>query len=103
MFGLRLPWQSKRVDPGGNGGAGRTDVGATAKQVAEHASAITRLELELAALELKAKAASFGLGAGLGATAAPLAVFGLGFAFAAIAAGIATATPVWVALLIVTG
>ena len=35
---------------------GNRHVGAAAKQVAEHASALTRLELELATLELKKKA-----------------------------------------------
>ena len=107
MFGLRRPGQSRRVEPvSGNGGvgtAGRFDVGTTAKQVAEHASAITRLELELAALELKRKAAALGVGIGLAAAAALLALFGLGFALATITAGIATATPWWLALLIVTG
>jgi hypothetical protein len=78
-------------------------VGTTAKEVAEHASAITRLELELAALELKRKALGLAVGTGLALTAAVLGVFALAFACATVAAGIATALPWWAALLIVTG
>jgi uncharacterized membrane protein YqjE len=72
-------------------------------EVAERASAIVRLELELAALELKRKVSSLGLGIGLLLGAAVLAVFMLGFFFATIAAGLATAMPVWAALLVTTG
>ena len=78
-------------------------VGPAAKQVAEHASALARLELELAALELKKKAANFGTGIGLGLGGALFAVFTLGFAFATIAAGLATTVSTWLALLITTG
>ena len=81
----------------------QTGVGAAAKQVAEHASALARLELELAGLELKRKAATLGLGAALLIGAALCGVFMLGFALAALAAGIATFVSTWVALLIVTG
>jgi len=78
-------------------------VGSAAKQVAEHASALARLELELAGLELKKKVAALGLGAGLLIAAAVFGVFMLGFGLAALAAGIATAVATWAALLIVTG
>jgi hypothetical protein len=78
-------------------------VGPAAKQVAEHASTLARLELELAALELKKKAADFGTGIGLGLGGALFAVFTLGFLFATIAAGLATAVATWLALLITTG
>lgn len=78
-------------------------VGPAAKQVAEHASSLARLELELAALELKKKAANFATGIGLGLGGALFAVFMLGFAFATIAAGLATAVSTWLALLITTG
>jgi Putative Actinobacterial Holin-X, holin superfamily III len=78
-------------------------VGPAAKQVAEHASSLARLELELAALELKKKAAAFGAGVGVGLGGALFAVFTLGFLFAAVAAGLATAVPTWAALLITTG
>ena len=77
-------------------------VGPAAKQVAEHASSLARLELELAALELKKKAANFGTGIGLGLGGALFAVFTLGFAFATIAAGLATTVSTWLALLITT-
>ena len=79
-----------------------TGVGAAAKQVAEHASALARLELELARLELRHKAGAFGAGAMLAVGAALLAVMALGFAFGTIAAALATFMPTWLALLLVT-
>jgi len=78
-------------------------IGAAARQVAEHASAITRLELELAALELKRKAVALGLGIGLGAGAALFGLLAIGFAFATLAAVFATFLSTWLALLVVTG
>jgi|SRR5581483_2429104 len=78
-------------------------LGAAAKEVAERASALVRLELELASLELKRKVAKLGIGIGLGAGALLLVLFGLGFALAGAAAAIATALPTWAALLIVAG
>jgi uncharacterized membrane protein YqjE len=77
-------------------------LGATAKDVAERASALFRLELELATLELKKKATNLGFGVGLGVAAAVFALYGLGFLFATIAAGLATAMSTWLAILIVT-
>jgi len=77
-------------------------VGPAAKQVAEHASSLARLELELAVLELKKKVANLGIGIGLGAGGLLFVVFALGFTFAAIAAGLATAVSTWLALLITT-
>jgi uncharacterized protein (DUF2062 family) len=77
-------------------------VGVAAKQVAEHASSIARLELELAVLELKKKVVALGLGIGLGIGAALFGFFGLGFAFATIAAVLATFLSTWLALLITT-
>ena len=77
-------------------------LGATAKDVAEHASSLFRLELELATLELKKKVTNLGIGAGLAAGAAIFGLYGLGFLFATIAAGLATAMPTWLAILIVT-
>jgi hypothetical protein len=108
MFGRRGARQSNTVAfRNGARDAGATNharhVGATAKEVAEHASAITRLELELALLEVKRKAIALGLGAAFAAGAALFLLFGLGFAFATIAAAIATAVAWWLALLIVTG
>ena len=77
-------------------------LGATAKQVAERASALVRLEMELAQLELKRKVAALGKGIGLGVGAAVFGLFMLGFALATIAAALATFMPTWLALLIVT-
>ena len=87
----------------GVGDATRHGVGMAAKQVAEHASALARLELELAALELKRKAGALGAGVGLGGAAALVAVFALGFGFAAVAAALANVVAVWLALLLVAG
>ena len=78
-------------------------LGPAAKNVAERASALVRLELELATLELKRKVVSLAFGIGFGLGAAVLLLFALGFGIAAGAAGIATVTSVWLALLIVTG
>ena len=77
-------------------------VGPAAKQVAEHASSLARLELELAVLELKKKVAALGIGIGLSAGGLLFAVFALGFTFATIAAALATTLPWWAALLITT-
>ena len=77
-------------------------VGGAAKSVAEHASAIARLEIELAALEVKTKVTALAVGIGMGIGAAILGLFGLGFVFATIAAALATFLSTWLALLIVT-
>ena len=77
-------------------------LGAAAKQVSEHASALVRLELELAQLEVKQKVAALGKGIGLGVGAAVFGLFMLGFALATVAAALATFMPTWLALLIVT-
>jgi putative superfamily III holin-X len=76
-------------------------LGAAAKQVAEHASALARLELELAKLEIGRKVAALGIGIVLGLAAAIFAVFMLGFLLAAAAAALATAISTWLALLLV--
>jgi hypothetical protein len=78
-------------------------LGGVARQVAEHASTLARLELELAQLELKSKATSLGLGIGLGVGAAVFGLLMLGFAFAAVAAAFDTFLSTWLALLITTG
>jgi Putative Actinobacterial Holin-X, holin superfamily III len=77
-------------------------LGASAKEVAEHASSLVRLELELATLELKYKVTALGVGIGLGVGAALLVLYALGFAFATIAAALATFLDTWLALLLVT-
>jgi hypothetical protein len=81
----------------------RPGVGDAARRVAEHASAIAKLELELAGLELKRKVGSLGKGIGFGIGAAVLALYALGFGLAAGAAGLATTFSTWLALLIVMG
>jgi membrane protein len=78
-------------------------LGDAAKQVAERATALARLEARLAAVELKQKLASLTLGIALGLGAALLALFGLGFLLASAAAAIATALPTWASLLVVGG
>jgi protein-S-isoprenylcysteine O-methyltransferase Ste14 len=80
---------------------GHPGLGSAAKEVAEHASALARLELELAQLELKRKAGELGAGAGLAVAAGLLALYAVGFLFATVAAGLAEAMPWWLALLIV--
>ncbi len=77
-------------------------IGAAAKQVTEHVSALAKLELELASLELKAKVAALGVGIGLGLGAAVFGLMMLGFALATIAAVLATFLSTWLSLLIVT-
>jgi putative superfamily III holin-X len=77
-------------------------LGAAAKGVAEHASAIARLEIELASIELKKKVAALGVGIGLLVGALLVVVYGVGFMFATITAGLATFLPIWLSLLIVT-
>jgi Putative Actinobacterial Holin-X, holin superfamily III len=81
---------------------GNASLGGAAKEVAEHASALVRLELELAKLEIARKAGQLGAGIGLGVGAAVVAVYMVGFLFATIAAALATFLATWLALLIVT-
>jgi putative superfamily III holin-X len=81
----------------------RRGVGPAVKEVAEHASALARLEMELATLELKRKVAAFGMGLGLGISAAVFLLFALGFGLAAGAAALALVVSTWLALLIVFG
>jgi hypothetical protein len=74
-----------------------------ARDAAGHASAIARLELRLAIAELKQELPRLGLAAGLAIGGALLGLFALAFVLATITAGIATAIPVWAALLVMTG
>lgn len=78
-------------------------LGWAAREVAERARSIVRLELELAALEVKRKLGRIALGVGLGLGAVVLGVLALGFLLASAAAGISLALPVWAALLVVGG
>jgi hypothetical protein len=77
-------------------------VGVAAKSVAEHASALARLEIELASLEVKKKVTKLTLGIGLAVGAAIFALLGLGFAFATVAAAFDTFLSTWLSLLIVS-
>ena len=77
-------------------------LGAAAKSVSEHLSAIARLEIELATIELKRKGQALGVGVGLLVGAAVVVLYMVGFALATLAAGLATAVATWLALLIVT-
>lgn len=78
-------------------------LGDAARQVAERAGSIARLELELATLELKRKITSLGLGLGFAAAAAVLGFFALGVGLATVIAALATVFAVWLASLIVLG
>ena len=77
-------------------------VAGAARRVAEHASAIAKLEVELARLELKQKVTAFSVGLGLAVGAAVFGLLALGFVFATITAVFATFLSVWLALLLVT-
>jgi hypothetical protein len=76
-------------------------LGQAAKQVAEHASAIARLELRLAALEIGRKAKTFAIGIALALAALVLLFYALGFGLAAVAAAIPLSS--WASDLIVAG
>jgi Putative Actinobacterial Holin-X, holin superfamily III len=78
-------------------------VGPAVKEVAEHASALARLEMELATLEVKRKVAALGMGLGLGIAAGVFLLFALGFGLAAGAVALALVVSTWLALLIVFG
>jgi hypothetical protein len=82
---------------------GHAGLGDAAKQVAERASTLARLEARLAAVELKEKLSTLSVGIGLGVGAGVFALFGLGFLLAAAAAGLALTLPWWASLLIVGG
>ncbi|HEY3921128.1 MAG TPA: phage holin family protein [Gaiellaceae bacterium] len=82
---------------------GNHPVGSAAKIVAEHASALTKLELELAALEVKKKALALGVGIGLGVGAAVFGLLGICFALATGTAALTLVFSVWISLLIMTG
>jgi putative superfamily III holin-X len=79
------------------------NLGTAAREVAEHASALARLEVELAGLELKRKLGALAFGIGLAVAAAVLLLYALGFALAGGAAGLETVLPTWASLLIVAG
>jgi hypothetical protein len=81
---------------------GNASLGAAAKEVAERASSLVRLELELAKVEVSRKLGSLGAGVGLGLGAGVVAVYAVGFLFATIAVALALVLDLWLAMLIVT-
>lgn len=73
------------------------------KRVADHARSFVQLEIQLAAAELKRKVAALAIGIGLVVGAALFALLALLFGLAAATAGIATALPVWLSILVMFG
>ena len=74
-----------------------------AREVAEHASALVRLEIDLALREVRRKALALGLGAALLAAAGVLGLLVLVTGLAAGIAALALVLPVWAAILVVCG
>ncbi|MEZ5099157.1 MAG: phage holin family protein [Thermoleophilia bacterium] len=74
-----------------------------AREVAEAVGSLARLELELALGRVREAAAALGIGIALLVGAALSVPLVLAFVLATIAAALATAIPVWAALLVVTG
>ncbi len=72
-----------------------------AREIAEHATRLARLEVELKVRQFRGKAVRLGLGAGLGLAAVLLVPLVVVFALAAAAAALATTMKVWLAILIV--
>jgi predicted neutral ceramidase superfamily lipid hydrolase len=81
---------------------GRPGLRGAAKNVADRTRALVQLEIELALAEIKRKVATIGIGIGLYVGAALFAFFAIAFTLATITAGLATAIPTWLALLIMT-
>ena len=78
-------------------------VAAAAKEVAEHAKRLARLEVQLALAEVKKKALALGIGIGMLVTAALFGFFLLAFALAAGAAALTIVLAPWAALLSMMG
>lgn len=76
-------------------------VRASAKRVAEHLAALSRLQKELARTELQEKGQTAGAGAGLAIAAVLFALYAIGFGLAVVAAALALVVDWWLALLIV--
>ncbi len=86
-----------------HGSDGHHGLGAAAREVVEHGMSIAKLELRLALAELKTRLAMLGIGIALVLGAAICGGLALLLAVATVVSAIATALPVWLALLIVTG
>jgi tetrahydromethanopterin S-methyltransferase subunit C len=74
---------------------------ASARRVAQHASALMSLQRELAKLEMARKAGALGAGAGLGAAAAVVGVFALAVGIGTAIVALAIVLDLWLAFLIV--
>jgi tetrahydromethanopterin S-methyltransferase subunit C len=74
---------------------------ASARRVAQHASALMSLQRELAKLEMARKAGALGAGAGLGAAAAVVGVFALAVGIGSAIVALAIVLDLWLAFLIV--
>jgi membrane protein len=81
----------------------RPALSGAAHRVAEHATALARLEVRLAVREMREKSRRFLVAGGLLGGAAGLALLALTTAYAAGIAGLALVVPVWEALLIAAG
>jgi hypothetical protein len=81
----------------------RPGLAEAARQVAEHASTIAKLELRLAAAEIKRKALALGIGVGMLLTAGLFGLLALPLLVGAATAAIALVLPVWLALLVMAG
>ncbi|HET7572948.1 MAG TPA: phage holin family protein [Gaiellaceae bacterium] len=78
-------------------------LGGAVRQVAEHATAIAKLEAKLALGEVARKAKALGLGAGLLAGAGLFGLLALVCGLAGGIAALALVLPVWAAILVVGG
>jgi hypothetical protein len=74
---------------------------ASARRVAQHASALMSLQRELAKLEMGRKAGALGAGAGLGVAAAIVGVFALAVGIGTAVVALAIVLDLWLAFLIV--
>ena len=74
---------------------------ASARRVAQHASALMSLQRELAKLEMSRKAGALGAGAGLGVAAAIVGVFALAFGLGTAVVALAIVLDLWLAFLVV--
>lgn len=76
-------------------------VGELVQQVSQQTATLIRQEMRLAQVELQEKGKRAGIGAGMFGGAGLVALYGVGAVVAAVILLVATATPPWVAALIV--
>ena len=82
---------------------GNHGMAAAARDVVDHTVSMAKLELRLALTEVRRRLAMAGVGIGLAVGAALFGMLALVLVVATVAAAIATALPVWAALLILAG